>query len=71
MAWMRPSRSRPGQGRRESLDSGGAASCWRAGLPRSGMGLEAEAGKGANRADVVHPFSSATIQASFLRHSSS
>lgn len=47
MAWRRPSRSRPGQGRWEFLDSGGAAGGCRAGPSGAGMGLEADAGTGA------------------------
>ena len=53
MAWSQPSRSRPGQGRWESLDSGGAAGGWRAGSSGSGMGLMAGAGTGAHLGEVL------------------
>ena len=43
MAWRRPSRSRPGQERWESIDSGGAAGSWLTGSSGSGMGLEVAA----------------------------
>ena len=64
MAWMRPSRSKLGQGRWESINSGGAASSWRAGPSGSGMDLEADAGKGARSGSRCGSlFSSATIPA--------
>jgi hypothetical protein len=51
-----------GPGAQGTLDSGGAAGGWRAGLSGSGMGLEAEAGKGARSGSRCGSlFSSATL----------
>lgn len=47
MAWRRPSRSRPGRGRKECIDSGGTAGCWLVGPSGSGMGWMAVAKTGA------------------------